>query len=61
MFPTDKSNAIKTSSNADDGIKRSFKFDFDQMKFVVKDGKVNEIEKKNAVLQWCKTFLLNLN
>lgn len=60
MIPIDNVDEVKTTTDEDSGLKRSFQFDFESMRFVIKDGKVNEVEKKNAVLQWCKTFLYTI-
>ncbi len=58
MFPKDDSSTIDTlTKNQNTGLKRSFLFDFSTKQFIVKDGKVDEIEYKNGVLQWVKTFL----
>lgn len=58
MFPIDTANKIDViNEEQNTGLKRSFLFDFDTNTFVIKDGKVSEIEYKNGVLQWVKTFL----
>ena len=57
MFPVDEIDSVTVQTETKD-IGRSFRFDLEAREFVVKDGKVSETNRLEAIKQWVSLLLV---
>lgn len=57
MFPVDEIDSVTVQTETKD-IGRSFRFDLEAREFVVKDGKVSETDRLEAIKQWVSLLLV---